>query len=232
MLFVSYLRLSKQLNDRNQYGIDGQRKAIGDYVANNCSTGLISKEFIEFETGSRKRKCPQLKKAIETCRNTGATLLTWKIDRLGRNLHQITRILESDINFIAVSTPNLDRFGLQILGALAEKELEDISTRIKSALYIAKQNGVKLGADKTRAKAMSKKSVAVRKKAADEFAIEIWGVIEDIKKKSRGELNSSTIADKLNRLRIFTSNGSFWYPTQVIRVEKRIRKLQREGAML
>jgi len=134
MCFVSYLRLSKQLDGKNQYGIEAQRQSIAKYIASLSGSPSIIGEFVEYETGSRKRRCPQLKQAIRMCEDSGATLLIMKVDRLGRNLHQITSILESNIDFVAVETPNLDRFGLHILGAVAEKELEDISSRITRAL--------------------------------------------------------------------------------------------------
>jgi len=229
MCFVSYLRLSKQLAGKNQYGIEAQRQSIEKYIASLTGSPSIIGEFVEYETGSRKRKCPQLKQAIRMCEDSGATLLIMKVDRLGRNLHQITSILESSIDFVAVETPNLDRFGLHILGAVAEKELEDISNRITRALKVCKQKGVRLGATRERAKKMSAKASYLRQKEADEWAISIWKEIEIVETKSRGRINDTIIADKLNRKRVFTREGKLWYSVQVGRIRKRITRLKEQN---
>lgn len=229
MLFVSYLRLSKKLLLQNQYGIEGQRQKINQYLSGLGGENIIIHEFIEYETGSSKRKCPQLKAALQKCKETGATLITWKIDRLGRNLNQITEILDSGVPFIASETPSLDKFGLQILGAVAEKELEDISNRIRSALQVAKKSGVKLGANKEQAKELAKLSAKARRKQADDFALEIFEKIEKIEKHSTKKYNNSQLADALNRRRVFTRKGCLWYSHQIARVKSRARNLLKTG---
>jgi DNA invertase Pin-like site-specific DNA recombinase len=223
MLYVSYLRLSKNLGTENQYGIEGQRRAINQYLSSGEHT--ILQEFIEYETGGKNRKCPQLNKALQACKESKATLICFKIDRLGRNLNQITRILDSGVPFIAAATPSLDKFGLQILGAVAEKELDDISFRIKHALAVAKSKGVKLGADKARAKQMARKSAESRRSDADMFALEIAAIINKIRKHSTKEYNNSQLADALNRRRVFTRRGSMWYSHQIARVLHRVKAL-------
>lgn len=229
MLFVSYLRLSKKLNLQNQYGIDGQRQKINQYISGLGGENIIIHEFIEYETGSSKRKCPQLKEAIQKCKETGATLITWKLDRLSRNLNQITEILDSGVPFIASETPSLDKFGLQILGAVAEKELEDISNRIRSALNVAKASGVKLGADSARAKELSKLAAKERRKQADEFALGIYNKIRKIEKHSSKDYNNTQMADALNRRRVFTRKGCLWYSHQIARVKSRAKHLLEKG---
>jgi DNA invertase Pin-like site-specific DNA recombinase len=229
MLFVSYLRLSKKLLLQNQYGIDGQRQKINQYLSGLGGENIIIHEFIEYETGSSKRKCPQLKAALQKCKDTGATLITWKIDRLGRNLNQITEILDSGVPFIASETPSLDKFGLQILGAVAEKELEDISNRIRSALHVAKASGVKLGADSEQAKKLANLSAKSRRKQADEFAMGIYNKIQKIEKHSTKKYNNTQMADALNRRRIFTRNGCLWYSHQIARVKSRAKHLLNPG---
>ena len=223
MLFVSYLRLSKNLANQKQYGISSQRDAISVYVNSLSGSNSIIGERVEYETGSSKRKCPQLLEALALCKETGATLITWKIDRLGRNLNQITSILDSGVPFVASSTPSLDKFGLQILGAMAERELDEISNRIKASLKVAKASGVKLGADKRRAKAMAKRSVSARREGADKFALEIINKIKQIQKHSGKKYNNTQLADKLNRSRIFTRSGCLWYSHQVARIKARAK---------
>jgi len=231
MNFIAYLRLSKQLTNSTQYGMTSQKEIIERFVASNYPNSKITEFFIEWETGSKKRKAVELNKALEKCSTTNSKLVVARIDRLGRDLHQITAILNSGVEFIAVETPNLDRFGLHILGAVAEKELTLISERIKKALAVCKANGVKLGADTQRAKEMSKKSVATRVKQADEFAVNAYKQIANFRNSSRTKLNNSQLADRMNRARHFTRNGCLWNSTQIARVLKRVEKLQMEGAL-
>ena len=231
MLFVSYLRLSKKLKGQNQWGIEGQRQKINQYISGLGGENIIIHEFVEYETGSAKRKCPELKAALQKCKETGATLITWKIDRLGRNINQITEILDSGVPFIASETPSLDKFGLQILGAVAQKELDDMSHRIRSALQVAKQSGVKLGCDRERALKMAKKSAQSRRKEADAFALEIYNKIKKIERHSNKEYNNCQLADALNRRRIFTRKGSMWYSNQIARIKSRASRLLENGGI-
>jgi len=224
VLFVSYLRLSKNLAHQKQYGISSQRDGISQYINSLSGSNSIIGERVEYETGSSKRKCPKLLDALALCKETGATLITWKIDRLGRNLNQITSILDSGVPFVASSTPSLDKFGLQILGAMAERELDEISARIKASLKVVKASGVKLGADKKRATAMAKKSVASRRREADKFAAKIISKIDMIEKHSGKTYNNTQLADKLNRSRIFTRTGCLWYSHQVARIKSRANR--------
>ena len=226
MKYISYLRLSKKLDNQTQYGIQSQRGAISRYLLGKEHT--IVGEYIEYETGGAKRKCPELNKALKQCKSDGAILITWKIDRLGRNLNQITTILDSDVPFVAAATPDLDKFGLQILGCVAEKELSDISHRIKAALLVAKSNGVKLGADKARAKQMAMKSAETRRNDADKFALEIFNHISKIQKHSSKTYNNSQLADALNRRRVLTRRGKMWYSHQIARVVHRAKAIQTE----
>jgi peptide deformylase len=101
-------------------------------------------EQVEVESGKRSDR-PVLTDAIQRCRETGATLLVAKLDRLSRNLHFITTLQQSKVNFLAVDNPHATPFLIHILVAVAEYERTMISTRTKSALEAAKKRGVRLG---------------------------------------------------------------------------------------
>lgn len=229
MNFIAYLRLSKQLTNSTQYGMTSQREMIERFVASNYPNSQITDFFIEWETGSKKRKAVELNKALEACSQSGSKLIVARLDRLGRDLQQITSILNSGVEFVAVETPTMDRFGLHILGAVAEKELTLISERITKALAVCKAKGVKLGATPERARDMSKKSVEVRVKQADEFALTAYNKIINFRGNGKTKLNNSQLADRMNRARHFTRNGCLWNSVQIARVLKRVEKLQLEG---
>src|SRR4051812_25862945 len=49
---------------------------------------------------------PQLRAALAACKKQRATLLIAKLDRLARNVHFITGLIESGTDFVAADMPN------------------------------------------------------------------------------------------------------------------------------
>src|SRR4051795_4031682 len=74
-----------------------------------------------------------------------AVLVIAKLDRLARNVHFISGLMNSDVEFVAVDMPSANRLTIHILAAVAEHEREMISQRTKAALAAAKARGTKLG---------------------------------------------------------------------------------------
>ena len=93
----------------------------------------------------RKTDRPQLTAALAECRKRRAVLVIAKLDRLARNVHFISGLMNSDVEFIAVDMPSANRLTIHILAAVAEHEREMISQRTKAALAAAKARGTKLG---------------------------------------------------------------------------------------
>jgi DNA invertase Pin-like site-specific DNA recombinase len=48
---------------------------------------------------------PQLRAALEACRRHKATLLIAKLDRLARNVHFVSGLMESGVEFVAADMP-------------------------------------------------------------------------------------------------------------------------------
>lgn len=69
-----------------------------------------------------------------------------RLDRLSRNVHLISGLMEHRVHFIVASFGrDCDYFVLHIHASLAEQERKMISDRTKAGLAIAKRNGKKLG---------------------------------------------------------------------------------------
>jgi DNA invertase Pin-like site-specific DNA recombinase len=86
----------------------------------------------------KKDKRPQLARALDRCRLTGATLIIAKMDRLSRNTAFTANLMDSGVDFVACDNPHATRFTIHILAAVAEHEGKQISARTKAALQQAK----------------------------------------------------------------------------------------------
>jgi DNA invertase Pin-like site-specific DNA recombinase len=89
-------------------------------------------EFTEVESG-KKDKRPQLARALDRCRLTGATLVIAKMDRLSRNMAFTANLMDSGVDFVACDNRHATRFTIHILAAVAEHEGKQISARTKAA---------------------------------------------------------------------------------------------------
>jgi DNA invertase Pin-like site-specific DNA recombinase len=122
-------------------GLQAQQDAVNRYIAPE----LIDFEFTEVETGTNKKHRPVLAEALELCKKHDATLLIAKLDRLARNVHFVSSLLESKVKFKAVDFPDANELTIHILSAIAQHEQKIISERITSALAVKKQQLAKVG---------------------------------------------------------------------------------------
>ena len=142
--YVTYCRVSTQRQGESGLGLEAQAAAVAKFVALN--DGEVVGAFVETESGKKATNRPELQAAMEMCRKTKATLLIAKLDRLARNVHFISGLLESGVDFVAADAPSKDRFMLHVQAAFAEEEARRISLRTKEALAAAKARGVVIGA--------------------------------------------------------------------------------------
>lgn len=145
--FVTYLRVSTSRQGVSGLGLDAQRQAVLQYLSGRTESVLA--EFVEVETGkgaNALEKRPELRKALELCKRSGATLLLAKIDRLARNVHFVSGLIETGVDFIAADMPNANKVMIQMHAVMSEWERDQISDRTKAALAAAKARGVVLGA--------------------------------------------------------------------------------------
>ncbi len=211
--FVSYIRKSPSNHLTTEQGLDSnsigaQRAAIERYL--NGGSWTLVQEFVEYESG-RKCKRPQLLKALSLCKREGACLVVSNITRLARNAAFLMTLLDSGVPFTCIDMPSADRFTLQIMACVAEKEALDISARTKAGMAIAKAKGSKIG-NPNPAEAI-KRSVASRQAQAKAFARDMAPVIEDIKKAHVSTFRD--MADCLNRRGYHTPTGKSFHPQSV-----------------
>ena len=147
---------------------------------------------------------------MEVARQSKATLLVAKLDRLSRDVEFIAGVIKR-CDLIVASMPNADKFQLHIYAALAWQELLFISLRTKAALAEAKAGGVKLGG--TRPEAEVRHAAVKAKSEANAERI------RTILSNSRAAgMTYKAIADELNKLGVATATGSGkWHDTTVRR---------------
>jgi DNA invertase Pin-like site-specific DNA recombinase len=213
--FVAYYRVSTTGQGVSGLGLEAQREAVERYL-NGGSWSLIE-AFTEIETGKGSNaldRRPQLKAALAYARKHKATLVIAKLDRLARNVHFVSGLLETGVDFVAADRPDADRFTLHLEAALAEREARVISERTKAALAAAKRRGVVLGANG--------RTLAVRNRAeAVERVAPMAGRLTAL----RGEgLSLRRIASTLNAEGVSPpgASGGVWHPATVQRALERV----------
>lgn len=120
--------LQMQIDELNKFGVD---EIITDKIS---GTKVNRKGLDELIVKLRK----------------GDTLVVYKLDRLGRTMHQLVNLLnnfqEKGINFVSIkdgidTSTTMGRFLFNIFGAMAEMEREVIRDRTISGLESAKSRG-------------------------------------------------------------------------------------------
>lgn len=204
--YVTYFRVSTTKQGNSGLGLEAQQSAVSTYVRAN---DVIVGSHTEIESG-RNCERPELRKAMDYCRLTGATLLIAKLDRLSRRVSFLAALMDSDVPFVAADNPHATRFTLHILAAVAEHEAEAISLRTKAALKAAKARGKALGGARERGHVFGKadvdKSASVRRAASQEHARRVLPVIDEIGR----DLPLRVIAEGLNARGVATSRGGEW----------------------
>ena len=207
--FIAYYRVSTQAQGRSGLGLDGQRQAVRAYL-NGGQWSMVA-EFTEVESGKNNAR-PQLAKAMELARLTGATLCIAKLDRLSRDAHFLLGLEKAGVDFIAADMPNANRLTVRLMAVIAQEEREMIAARTKAALSQAKARGVVLGGFKGGPKVDSALGTQALVAQADAFASSVGPVVLELRQ-SGVSLNG--IAKDLALRGIRTARGGQWTATAV-----------------
>ncbi len=210
---VAYLRVSTDRQGRSGLGLEAQREAVARYAA-DARLELVA-EFLEVETGKGSNalaKRPQLLAALTEAKRTKGKLVLAKLDRLARNVHFVSGLMETGVDFAVADMPHADRFQLHLFAALAEKEAEIISHRTKAALAAAKARGTTLG--------RNGKALAERNRAEADTRLEpLAGDLGALRAKG---LSIRQIAETMNDQGVPSPGGGRWHPTSVQRAFRRL----------
>jgi len=211
--FIGYFRVSTDRQGRSGLGLEAQRDAVLRHLAG--VGGQLQSEFIEIESGKRNDR-PQLAAAIGAAKKSTATLIIAKLDRLARNVHFVSGLMESGVDFVAADNPHANKLMVHLLAAFAEHEREQISQRTKDALAAAKARGVRLGRNGSDRLAPRNRAEAI------ERARQLAPVLAELK---RAGMSARRMAAELTARRIATPGGRRWHAQSVLRIIDRAVKM-------
>ena len=215
--FVAYYRVSTQKQGLSGLGLEAQKMAVSAYLKEG-DWQLIN-EYTEIETGKGANaldKRPQLRAALDYARKQGATLIIAKLDRLARNVHFVSGLLETGVEFVAADMPQANKVMIQMYSVMAEWERDQISARTKAALHAARASGVRLGVAGTK---NLQRNLAERKEASYDFARRLAGVVNGFK---ASNLSQRAMVVELNKLGVRTARGGEWSLIQLQRIMKNL----------
>ncbi|GLS22842.1 resolvase [Labrys miyagiensis] len=220
--YIGYCRVSTAEQGKSGLGLEAQQMAVESFVKAAGADARLLASYTEVESGKRADR-PELAKAMRQAKLTKSRLLIAKLDRLTRNVHFLTGLMEGGVEFVACDMPNANELTIHIMVAVAQAEAKAISARTKAALQAAKARGTKLG-NPNGAKHLVgydvKVAHAANKNKADARAREMKDTIDGYR--AMGIESANAIAQKLNDDGIKPSRGERWYAKSVIRLMDRL----------
>ena len=220
--YVTYYRVSTARQGRSGLGLDAQKTAVRAYLDGHGDNELAS--FTEVESGKVNDR-PQLAAALKRCRQTRATLLVAKMDRLSRSASFLLSLRDSGVRFVAADLPEMNETVVGIMAVMAQAEREAISARTTAALAAAKARGTKLGNPSLAAVAPRTVEQALIASQANRAAAKaraelLRDAVDDAREHGAATLRD--IAAHLNRLVILTPRGGSWAPASIARLLKQL----------
>ena len=213
--FVLYFRVSSKKQGIDGNGIAAQERDINIFLGSQDLPEVIGR-FYEVESGAVDAR-PELMKALDLVRETGAHLCFQKVDRLSRDVEFIARLVKDPkVHLRVANLPNADSFQIHLFAALGFAEREFISQRTRVAMAAAKAKGKRFG--NPRIGELNK----ARKNKARQYSSPIAPIVLPLRAKG---MTYQQIATTLNEMKIKTpQGGSYFYPTQVKRIIDRHSK--------
>ncbi len=230
---IGYIRVSTREQGRSGLGLAAQRNDIEAFGAREGFR--VKSWYQDVQTGAGKDALllrPGLAAALKEANAARCPLIVSKLDRLSRNVHFITGLMEHKVHFVVAALGrDCDNFTLHIYASLAEQERKMISERIKAAKAVAKRKGQKFGLA-LRSKAERRRVAALGKAAWEKAAVEraeAYRLHIEWALRQPGlyerPIAFSAAASKLNERSIESPMGGCWTGNQLQRMARRLQLL-------
>jgi DNA invertase Pin-like site-specific DNA recombinase len=217
---IGYTRVSTAEQGRSGLGLAAQRQAIEDFARAEGMTIAGWHEDVQTGKGSdAMAQRPGLRAALRAAKAAKGPLIVAKLDRLARNSHFVTGLMEQRVRFIVTQLPKADAFTLQIYAALAEKEAAQISERTKAALAKSKKKLGMGGKPKAQQRAIHALAMAGKHNAAMARAEALRPQIEFALKDG---VSLRQAAKALNQRGIESPAGGRWHAPSLLKTARRL----------
>jgi DNA invertase Pin-like site-specific DNA recombinase len=227
---IGYLRVSTSEQGRSGLGLAAQRH---DIEAFSQREGFSIKSWHQdIQTGAGKDALllrVGLAMGLKEARAARCPLIVSRLDRLSRNVHFITGLMEHKVHFVVAALGrDCDDFTLHIYASLAEQERKMISERTKAGLARSKK---KLGLSQPtkRSKAFRRRfrllaNASIRKAAmerASAYRMHIEWALGRPGRRGR-PISYNAAAEKLNDQHLSSPMGGRWSSVNVARMAYRL----------
>ena len=221
---VGYVRVSTSQQGRSGLGLAAQQEAIRAFAEREGFK--VDAWFSEVETGKGADaldRRPQLAAALRKAKRDRCPVLVAKLDRLSRDVHFVSGLMGSRVEFIVTELGRqADPFVLHLFAALAEKERALIAERTRAGLKAAKRRGQRLGTHAKPRSAVLRASVKggeTMRQQANERVEELRWSIEAALREG-GTLRAG--ADLLNEKGVAATGGGRWAASNLLTAARRL----------
>jgi len=134
--YIAYYRVSTAKQGASGLGLDAQQSTVLEHI--KITGGRLVDSFTEVESGTKSDR-KQLQLAMTKAKRTNSRLLIAKLDRLARNTHFITGLMNAGVKFTACDIPDATELTVTIFAAVAQNEAKLVSERTKAAIRAKKE---------------------------------------------------------------------------------------------
>jgi DNA invertase Pin-like site-specific DNA recombinase len=206
-----YYRVSTAEQGLSGLGLTVQESTVQAFAA--ARGWRIVAAFTDVASGTSDAR-PGYQAALAKCRRMGALLIATRLDRITRQAHSVSALLEEGIR------PRT--------AAMAQRERELISERTKAALAAAKARGVQRGGDRGYRPDVpldARLASEARVRRADLAACQVLPLIDELREAGAGSLHQ--LATDLAERGVPTPRGrGVWTATTVRRALLRDSRLE------
>jgi len=227
---IGYLRVSTREQGRSGLGLAAQRFEIEAFALRERFAVKFWHQDVQTGAGADALLLrPGLATALKEAKSARCPLIVSRLDRLSRNVHFITGLMEHRVHFIVAELgKDRDDFTLHIWASLAEQERKMISERTRAGLARSKKPKGLHNRTK-RSKAFLRRFRALAGAAQTKAAIERaeayrvhieWAL--SYPGKFGRPITFNAAAERLNERNLLSPRGALWSATGVANIACRL----------